>query len=137
LFKLFSMGQRNTSKILLQAFNLPATQEKRILPHLDVLKFDRLHFHISNGSMGIANTEVRILFGTQAGALTLLGDSTVWFEASAAERNFKYRTPVTYGETGFIISVPVVAPLLFDVIITNHGTVPLSSLHVSVLMQQL
>lgn len=137
MLKPLAMGQGNTSKILLTAFNLPATQVKRILPHLDVLKYDRLHFHISNGSMGIANTEVRILFGTQAGALTLLGDSTVWFEASAAERNFKYRTSATFNETGFILSVPVVAPLLYDVIITNHGTVALSALHVSVLMQQL
>ncbi len=122
---------------LLVAFNLAAGAQKRVLPNLNVENFDRLHFHISNGSASAAGLHVKILFGTQVGPLILLADSTVWFEAGANERNFEYKTPANYNETGFIISVPVVAPLLYDVIITNNSGTAKTSLHVSLLAQEM
>ena len=130
------MEQANLTKVLLQGFNLPAGGEKRVLPNLSVEKYDRLHFHLSNGSMAIGNIEVRILFGTRVGAKTLLSDSTVWFETGINETNFQYTTPANFNGTGFVLSVPVVTPLLYDVIIKNKGANPITDLHVTVLAQE-
>jgi len=121
---------------LLVDFTLAGNSQKRILPSLNVENFDRLHFHISNGTSSIANVHVRILYGTPVGARVLLADSTVWVEEGSNERDFEFTTPATYNGTGFVLSVPVVAPLLYDVIITNKGSTALNDLHVSVLAQE-
>ncbi len=121
---------------LLVDFTLAGNSEKRLLPNLNVEKHDRLHFHFSNGTSGIANVKVRILFGTPVGSRILLADSTVWVEEGSNERDFEFTTPATYNSTGFVLSVPVVAPLLYDVIITNKGAAALNDLHVSVMAQE-
>ena len=56
---------------------------------------------------------------------------------TTSERDFIFTTPATYNQTGFIISVPVVAPLLYDVILTNKGTLPLDDLYVALLAQEI
>ena len=119
-------------KMLLEGETNDAGAEKRILPGLSVERWDRLHFHISNGSRAVNNLQVRVLFGTPAGSKVLLADSTVWFEDSKNERDFVHSTPPNYGGTGFILSVPVVAPVLYDVILRNLGEEPLTSMFVTV-----
>lgn len=131
------MEQASLSRVLLQGFNLAAGAEKRTLPNLAVDRHDRLHFHISNGTGAIPNVKVRILFGTRVGSKTLLSDSTVWFETGVNETNFEFTTPANFGGTGFILSVPVVTPLLFDVIVQNRGTSALNDLHVTVFAQEI
>lgn len=127
-------------RILLENEALPAGQEKRLLPHLDVSRWDRLHIHISNGNRSVAGLKVRILFGTpmpESPCGELLADSTVWFEDTVSEREFTHITHDTYNGTGFVMSVPVVAPNLFDVILTNVGDKTLDTLYVTVMAQEI
>jgi hypothetical protein len=131
---------KGLSKVLLKDFRLAAGQEKRLLPHLDVSRWDRLHFHFSNGNRAVDGLQARILFGTPmpgspCGAL--LADSTVWFEETVTEREFIHTTPTNYNRTGFVMSVPVVAPELYDVILRNVGTADLESLYVTVMAQEI
>ena len=128
------------TKFLLTNEIIPAGNEKRLMPTLDVSKWDRLHFHIGADARTVANLHVRILFGTplkgtHCGAL--LADSTIWFEETLSEREFSYTVPSNYGGTGFVMSVPVIAPLLYDVILKNTGPVDLETISVSVMGQEI
>ncbi|MGD8859928.1 MAG: hypothetical protein PVI30_07940 [Myxococcales bacterium] len=124
-------------QILLEGETIAAGAEKRILPGLSVERWDRLHFHISNGSRAINDLHTRILFGTPVGSKILLADSTVWFEDTKNERDFEHTTPPSFGSTGFIMSVPVVAPHLYDVILRNLGGNDLTSVFVTVMAQEI
>lgn len=128
------------TKFLLKNEVIPAGNEKRLMPTLDVSKWDRLHFHIGADARTVANLKVRILFGTplkgtHCGAL--LADSTIWFEETVSEREFAYTVPTNYSGTGFVMSVPVIAPLLYDVILKNTGPVDLETISVSVMGQEI
>ncbi len=85
----------------------------------------------------MANLRVRVLFGTTVGNKILLADSTIWFEDSVNEREFSFATSSPYNGTGFIMSVPVVAPLLYDVILTNTGTEDHPEIYVTVFAQEI
>ncbi|WP_419176013.1 hypothetical protein [Desulfosediminicola sp.] len=125
-------------KILLEGEAISAGKEKRILPSLEVNHWDRLHFHISAGTASIADISVRVLFGTPVGSKILLSDSTVWYEgATPTEREFSHSTPSTYNGTGFIMSVPVVAPLLYDIILKNNSTEDKPEVYVTVMGQEI
>ena len=124
-------------KVLLEGESLAAGEEKRLLPSLDVSKWDRLHFHISGGTRGIAGLSVRVLFGTPVDGKILLTDSTVWFEDTVWEREFSHTTPSTYNGTGFVMSVPVVAPLLYDVILKNLSESEKPEVYVTVMAQEI
>jgi hypothetical protein len=124
-------------KVLLKGEPLAAGAEKRLLPSLDVSKWDRLHFHISGGTRSIADLSVRVLFGTPVDGKILLTDSTVWFEDTVWEREFSHTTPANYGGTGLVMSVPVVAPLLYDVILRNLGANEKPEVYVTVLAQEI
>jgi hypothetical protein len=124
-------------KVLLKGEALAAVAEKRLLPSLDVSKWDRLHFHISGGVRSIADLSVRILFGTPINGKILLADSTVWFENTVWEGEFSHTTPSTYNGTGMVMSVPVVAPLLYDVILRNLSESEKPELYVSVMAQEI
>jgi hypothetical protein len=87
---------------------IAAGEERRLLPGLDVSKWDRLHFHISGGTRSAAGLKVGVLFGTPVNGKLLLTDSTVWFEETVSKREFSHTTPSTYDGTGFIMDVPVV-----------------------------
>lgn len=128
------------TKILLKNATIAAGGEKRLLPGLNVGKWDRLHFHIGADARTVAGLSVRILFGTplkgtHCGAL--LADSTVWYEDTVSEREFSHTVPSTYNGTGFVMSVPVVAPLLYDVILKNNGSTDLETISVSVMAQEI
>lgn len=95
------------------------------MPGLDVSKWDRLQLTIGTDARGVAGLDVRVLFsvpvpGTHCGGI--LTGSTVRFEDSTTPRHFEYATPADFGGTGFTMSVPVVAPVLYDVILRNTGT---------------
>ena len=124
-------------QVLLDGQTIRAGEEKRLLPGIDVSRWDRLHFLISAGSRSIGGTRVRILFGTPVNGKMLLADSTVWYEDSVSEREFSHTTPNTYGGTGFVMSVPVVAPTLFDVILRNVGDEVLETVYVTVMAQEI
>jgi len=122
---------------LLENTRINPGEEKRLLPGLAVADYDRLHFHISGRGHVIPNLSVRILFGTPVGPVTLLADSTVWFEDTVSEREFSFTTSANYGHTGLVMSVPVVAPLLYDVILRNVGTAAVPSAYVTVMAQEI
>jgi len=124
-------------KVLLKGQSLAAYSEKRLLPSLEVGKWDRLHFHISGGAGGVEGLSVRILFGTPVDGKILLTDSTVWFEETVSEREFSFTTPSTYNGTGFVMSVPVVAPLLYDVILKNLSPNEKPELYVTLMAQEI
>lgn len=128
------------TRVLLENETIAAGGEKRLMPGLDVSKWDRLHFHIGADARSVAGLSVRILFGTpmkgtHCGAL--LADSTVWYEDTVSEREFLHAVPTTYGGTGFVMSVPVVAPLLYDVILKNNGSGDLTTISVTVMAQEI
>lgn len=95
--------------------------------------------HHRGDAVAVPGLDVRVLFsvpapGTHCGGI--LTDSTVWFEESASPRYFEYTTPASFGRTGFTISVPVVAPILYDVILRNTGTATLGSVYVALFAQE-
>jgi len=129
-------------KVLLVGECIGPGEEKRLFPGLDVSQWDRLHFHISGGVGSVAGISVRILFGTpiqhdQVHCKALLADSTVWYEDTVWEREFSYITPGTYNGTGFVMSVPVIAPQLYDVILKNIGDRVLETVFVTVMAQEI
>jgi hypothetical protein len=122
--------------VLLDGQPITAGQEVRLLPGLDVSTYDRLHLHISAGGSAVDELHVRVLFGTPLPTVTLLADSTVWFEDTATEREFSHQAPTT-GRTGFVMSVPVVAPMLYDVILTNNSGADKPTVYVALLAQDI
>jgi len=136
-----TMEAATLTKVLLQDATIPAGGEHRILPNLDVRKYDRLHIHIGRDAKAVAGLSVKVLFSTPLPAGlhcgAILADSTVWFEETVSEREFVWTAPLNYNRTGFIVSVPVVAPMLYDVILRNTGTQPLDTIYVTVMAQEI
>jgi hypothetical protein len=122
-------------EVLLDGQPVNAGQERRLLPGLDVAVHRRLHLHVSGGIQGVDNLSIRVLFGTPISGVTLLADSTVWFEETTWEREFVHQVPSSYNRTGLVMSVPVVAPMLYDVILENTGPVDLPQIYVTVFAQ--
>lgn len=134
------METATLTKVLLSNATIPAGGEQRILPNLDVKKYDRLHIHIGRDAKGVAGLSVRVLFSTPLPGLhcgAILADSTVWFEETVSEREFTWTAPLNYGSTGFVVSVPVVAPVLYDVILRNTGAQPLDTVNVTLMAQEI
>jgi len=105
-----------------------------------VSKWDRLHFHIGADARSVAGLSVRVLFGTSLKGTNcgaLLADSTIWYEDTVWEREFTHDVSTTYNGTGFVMSVPVVAPLLYDVILKNNGSSDLKTISVAVMAQEI
>lgn len=128
------------TKVLLADATIPAGGEVRLWPGLDVGKWDRLHLTIGADARGVPDLDVRVLFstpvtGTHCGGM--LTGSTVWFGPGSEEVVFEHRTPPGYGATGFTMSVPVIAPLLYDVILRNVGTEPLTTIYVTLFAQEI
>jgi hypothetical protein len=124
-------------QVLLDGQTLAPGEERRLLPGLDVSAYDRLHLHVSAGAHAVDKLHVRVLFGTPVGEVTLLADSTVWFEETVSEREFSHQAPPTSGATGFVLSVPVVAPMLFDVILTNRSAADKPTVYVALFGQEI
>jgi hypothetical protein len=122
--------------VLLDGQAITAGQELRLFPGLDVSSYDRLHFHISAGIRAVDELHVRVLFGTPVPGVILLADSTVWFEDTVSEREFSHQAPTT-GTTGFVMSVPVVAPTLYDVILTNNSAADKPTVYVALFAQDI
>jgi hypothetical protein len=129
------------TKVLLTDATIPAGGEKRLFPNLDVKNYDRLHIHVGRDAKAVDGLSVRVLFSTPLpGGLhcgAILADSTVWFEETVTERQFIWTAPLNYGHTGFVVSVPVVAPLLFDVILRNTSSQPLDDIYVTLMAQEI
>jgi hypothetical protein len=128
------------SKVLLSNETIAAGAEKRLWPGLDVSKWDRLHFTIGADARAVPDLNVRVLFAvpvpnTHCGAI--LTSRTIWFENGVADIAFEHTTPAGFGSTGFTMSVPVVAPLLYDVILRNVGTTELQTVYVAVFAQEI
>lgn len=127
-------------KALLTNFTLAVGTKKRLMPGIDVSKWDRLHFHIGADARSIAGLSIRILFGTPVAETkcgALLADSVVWCEGKKEEIIFSHDIPTSYNGTGIIMSVPVVAPLLYDVILENKGTKSIETLYVMLMTQEI
>lgn len=124
-------------KMLLEGESIAAGEQKRLLPCLDVSKWDRLHLHISGGGENIAGLSVHVIFGTPAGSKLLLADTTIWFEDTVSEREFSHTTPSTYSGTGLVMSVPVVAPSLYDVVLRNLSDAEQPEVYVAVFAQEI
>ncbi len=131
---------KKLERVLLKDELLGVREEKRLLPKLEVGRWDRLHFLIAADAKPIAGIQVRILFGfpmpgTHCGSL--LADSTVWFEDEVSEREFCFTIPELYNGTGFAMSVPVIAPQLYDVILKNTGSKEIENLYVTLMTQEI
>ena len=124
-------------KVLLENGSIAPGEEKRLLPSLDVSRWDRLHFHIGARARSIAGISVKVLFATPVTGGALLASSTVWFEESVSENEFMHITSTDYNKTGFIMSIPVVAPQLYDVILRNVGDEERSPVFVTVMAQEI
>lgn len=124
-------------KLLMENETIAAGAERRLLPGLDVSRWDRLHFHIGARARGIGGLSVRILFATAVEHGAILADSTIWYEDTTEEREFSHKVAGTYSGTGFAMSVPVIAPILYDVILKNEGSADLTDLSVGLLAQEI
>ena len=127
-------------KILSENLTIPVGGRCRLRPNLDVSRWDRLHFHIGADAKSVAGLNVRIIFGTPLAGThcgALLADSTIWYEESVSERQFAHQESINSGGTGFVMSVPVVAPLLYDVILKNNGSAELNTITVAVMAQEI
>lgn len=129
------------TQVLLTDATIPAGQERRLFPNLDVKKYDRLHIHVGRDAKSVAGLSVRVLFSTPLpGGLhcgAILADSTVWFEETVSEREFIWTAPLSYNGTGFIVSVPVVAPVLDDIILRNTSSQTLDDIYVTIMAQEI
>jgi len=126
--------------VLLSSYKLEVGEEKRLFPGLDVSKWDRLHFHVGTDAVGMVGLAIRIIFGTPMAGThcgALLADTVVWCEGQKVITEFSYEVPTSYDRTGLVITVPVVAPQLYDVILENKGTTPIDSLFVSLMSQEI
>jgi hypothetical protein len=129
--------------ILFEDITLEPGEEKRLVPWkgLDVSRYDRLHFHIGTlPGTGVAELEARILFATEVkdDGQSILAGTTIWFEDTVEEREFVFKSPIGYRKTGFIMSVPVVAPKLFDVILENKSDrITRENVYVTVMSQEI
>jgi len=129
------------TRVLLKDATITGGGEQRLLPNLDVSRYDRLHIHVGRDAKSVAGLSVRVLFSspipgnTHCGAI--LADSTVWFEETVSEREFLWTAPTNYNHTGFVVSVPVIAPVLYDVILKNTGTQTLDEIYVTVMGQEI
>jgi len=126
-------------EFLLKDENIPVGGEKRLMPMLDVSKWDRLHFHIGSGAhLPIRGLYVKILFATLLDIQrVILADSTIWYEDTVSEREFIHTVPSDYDGTGFVMSVPVVAPHIYDIILKNQGSSDLTDISVAVMAQEI
>ena len=128
------------TKILLSDATIVANGgEARLWPGLDVSKWDRLHFTVGADARGIPNLQVRVLFSVPVPGMHcggILTSSTVWIEGGGVPLEFEHATPAS-GGTGFTMSVPVVAPVLYDVILRNQGSAPLEKVHVPLFAQEI
>jgi hypothetical protein len=132
--------RRGFQKELLHDETIAAGATRRLFPGIDVSMWDRLHFLIAADARTIAGLSCRILFGTpMAGTHCgyLLADSTVWYEDDVSEREFSWDVPAGYNGTGLAMSVPVIAPYLYDVILENKGSTDLQSIYVTVMAQEI
>lgn len=123
-------------KVLVQNQILLATDVLRTGCNLPVSSFRRLHLVISGNGGSVANLKASILFGTPVGAVTLISGGTVWMESGVTapvNTTFEYTAPANYKRTSFVLSVPVIAPLLYDVIIENMGKNAVPELYVTVM----
>lgn len=128
------------SAVLLSNATIPAGAEKRLWPGLDVSRWDRIHVTVGADARAVPNLDVRVLFdaplpGTHCGGL--LTGSTIWYESGADPVTFEYTTPAAFGSTGFTMSVPVIAPVLYDVILRNTGATDLQNVYVTLFAQEI
>lgn len=127
------------TKVLLSNASIAAGAEMRLWPGLDISKWDRLHLTVGADARGVEHLNVRVLLstpvpGTHCGGI--LTDSTIWFEGSAQPVEFEHETAPNFGRTGFTLSVPVVAPVLYDVILRNTGATELTTIYVTLFAQE-
>lgn len=128
------------TKVLLANATIAPGAEVRLWPGLDVTKWDKLHFTIGADARGVPNLHVRVLLcmplpGTHCGGL--LTNSVVDLATDGTLRPFEYTTPAGFGSTGFTMSVPVIAPVLYDVILRNTGSTPLETIYVALFAQEI
>ncbi|MFN2344994.1 MAG: hypothetical protein ABR616_04695 [Dermatophilaceae bacterium] len=128
------------TKVLLSNATIAAGAETRLWPGLDVSKWDVLHLTVGADARGVANLNVRVLFSVPIAGMHcggILTNSTVPFDKDGIPRRFEYTTPAGYGGTGFTMSVPVIAPVLYDVILRNTGSTPLETIYVALFAQEI
>lgn len=128
------------TKVLASNITIAAGGQQRLWPGLDISKWDRLHFTIGADAVAVPSLNVMILQsvtipGMHCGGL--LTSSDIWFEERVKEVEFVHQTPATYGRTGFTMSVPVVAPTLYDVIVRNTGLRDLKTIYVALFAQEI
>jgi hypothetical protein len=121
------------TKLLVSDLELAPGAERRFDPGLAVSEYERLHFHVGGRGTAITGLKVAVLFGTPVDGGWLIADNTIWYSENTLKRDFQY---VEKGnDSGFVMSVPVVAPSLYALILSNTGSVPLRHVFVSLLAQ--
>lgn len=121
--------------ILLQSEEILPGKTIRLLPKMEVEKFHRLHLHVSNTKNDIRNLSVRVIFGTPVPSKVLTCDHSVWFENSADGEQLQFTATEQRGKTGIVLSVPVIAPLLYDIVLENIGDDILDDVFVTLMAQ--
>ena len=136
----FTAETAGFTKVLLADATLAAGQQLRLWPGLDISAWDRLHLTIGGDARPLPALNVRVLLsvpvpGSHCGGI--LTSTDIDLDGPRTETEFEHTTPADYGHTGFTITVPVVAPLLYDVILRNTGTTDLTSIYVTLFAQEI
>ncbi len=131
------MPQNYSKKVILRNQTINAGTERRWIMSggtpLNIAPWDRLHFHIAGKEMsGVVAT---ILQATKFGRSTIdLVSTNVWFEDTDSARTFEYKFSAS--QNSVVLSVPVVAPLLYDVTLRNTSTRTKTAVNVALLMKR-
>lgn len=131
-----SIENSSFKQILLSEANLQPSQKLPISLEMEVGQFQRLHFHISSETNSLPSLHIGITFGTEINGKLLKAKSTVWFEDTVWEREFAHTTAESYKESGVVLSIPVVAPVLLELYLHNQGDKELTQVYASVLGQR-
>jgi len=102
-----------------------------VTPELDIDGFDRLHIIVSGRGHSVADVSAQVMFSTPVElddtTIHLVADGTVWYEVGGTALEFFYQAPPRYERASFVMSVPVIGPVLWQINLKNNGdkTIPL------------
>lgn len=95
----------------------------------DVSRYNYLHIIVGRKAKSVANLEITVLLSVSVPAGALLIREYTNCE-NRTRNSFTVRLPSNYNKTAYVLRVPVIAPMLYDVIVKNRGTKDIDDVHV-------
>jgi hypothetical protein len=95
----------------------------------DVSKYNYLNIIVGRKAKAIPDLEITVLFSVSvpAGALLIREYTNL---GNDSKNELSVRLPSNYNKTGYILRVPVIAPMVYDIMVKNHGSNDLDDVHI-------